>query len=161
MIFSDDAGKAWTWHDLPLDSGGAVRLQSWADDESTLIALARNGLYISRDAGKTWRQAGSGLPSAPVQSFAAAPEGLFVTAMRTGGLYFSTDSGRTWDRAAGALADGIFEGLAPGSGFRGIFAASATGGLYKVEWPVSTGREAADSGRAQMEAHPEMVRQGN
>jgi photosystem II stability/assembly factor-like uncharacterized protein len=161
MIFSDDAGRTWSWHDLPLDSGGTVRLQSWADDESTLIALARNGLYISREVGKTWQEAGSGLPSAPVQSFAAAPEGLFVTAMRTGGLYFSTDSGRTWDRAAGALADGIFEALAPGSGFRGIFAASATEGLYKVEWSLSTGRDAADSGRAQMEAHPEMARQGH
>jgi photosystem II stability/assembly factor-like uncharacterized protein len=160
MIFSEDAGRTWTWHDLPLDSGGAIRLQSSADDEKTLIALARNGLYISRDAGTTWRKAGSGLPSAPVQSFAVTGA-AFVAALRTGGLYFSTDSGRTWDRVPGALADGFFEAVAPGSGFRGIFAASATAGLYKVEWPASTARGAADSGRAQKEARPEIAREGN
>jgi photosystem II stability/assembly factor-like uncharacterized protein len=160
LVFSEDAGKTWTWHDLPLNSGGAIRLQSWAGDENALIALARGGLYISQDAGKTWQHAASGLPSAPVQSFAAA-EGVFVAAMGTGGLYFSLDSGRTWDRVPGALADGIFEAVAPASGFRGFFAASATEGLYKVEWPASTTRDAADSGRSQQETRHEKSGQGN
>ena len=106
-------------------------------DETTLIAIARDGLYISRDAGKTWQQAASGLPATPVQDFAATG-GVFVASMRTGGLYVSSDSGRTWDRVPGTLADGFFAAVAPSSNEPGvIFAASTTEGLYKVEWPGS------------------------
>lgn len=160
LVFSEDGGNLWTWHDLPLDSGGAVRLQSWSGDENALIAIARSGLYISRDAGKTWQRSASGLPFAPVQSFAAA-QGVFVAAMRTGGLYFSLDSGRTWDRVPGALADGFFEAVAPASGFRGIFAASATEGLHKLEWPASTARNETDLGHPQMETRRENAEQSN
>ena len=100
IVFSDDGGISWAWHDLPLSSGGAVRLAGQPEDGSTLVALARNGLYISRDAGNTWRQAASGLPSTPVQDFAAA-QGIFTASMRTGGLYASFDLGQTWDRLPG------------------------------------------------------------
>ena len=136
LVFSDDGGNSWTWHDLPLKSGGAVTLDAQSGDENTLVAIARNGLYISRDAGKTWQQAASGLPSTPVQDFAATG-GVFVASMRTGGLYVSSDSGRTWDRVPGTLADGFFAAVAPSNEPGVIFAASATEGLYKVEWPGS------------------------
>ena len=134
LVFSDNGGSTWTWHDLPLESGGAVTLDTQPGDENTLVATARNGLYISRDAGKTWQQAASGLPSTPVQDFAATG-GVFVASMRTGGLYVSSDSGRTWDRVPGTLADGFFAAVAPSDEPGVIFAASATEGLYKVEWP--------------------------
>jgi photosystem II stability/assembly factor-like uncharacterized protein len=106
-------------------------------NETTLISIAHNGLYISRDAGNTWQQAASGLPAAPVQDFAAAG-GIFLASMRTGGLYVSSDSGRTWTRVTGTLADGFFPAVittsSTGSGAGVIFAASATEGLYVVEW---------------------------
>ncbi len=92
LVFSEDGGASWTWHDLPLNSGGALTLQAQPGDENTLIATARAGLYISRDAGKTWQQAASGLPATPVQDFAATG-GVYVASMRTGGLYISSDSG--------------------------------------------------------------------
>jgi photosystem II stability/assembly factor-like uncharacterized protein len=134
LVFSEDGGNSWTWHDLPLKSGGAVILNSQPGDENTLVATARNGLYISRDAGETWQQAASGLPSTPVQDFAASG-GVFVASMRTGGLYVSSDAGRTWDRVPGALADGIYIAVTPSNEPGVIFAASATEGLYSVEWP--------------------------
>jgi photosystem II stability/assembly factor-like uncharacterized protein len=136
LVFSDDGGNSWTWHDLPVKSGGAVTLDAQPGDENTLVAIARTGLYISRDAGKTWQQAASGLPSTPVQDFAATG-GVFVASMRTGGLYVSSDSGRTWDRVPGTLADGFFAAVAPSNELGVIFAASATEGVYKVEWPGS------------------------
>src|SRR5579863_3141221 len=97
-------------------------------DENTIVAVARSGLYISRDAGKTWGMASAGLPSAPVQDFAAAA-GLFVAAMRTGGLYVSKDSGWSWDRVPGTLADGFFTAVMPSNEPGVEFAASATEGL--------------------------------
>jgi photosystem II stability/assembly factor-like uncharacterized protein len=150
LVFSDDGGKSWTWHDLPLNSGGAVTLDAQPGDQNTLVAIARNGLYISRDAGKTWQQAAAGLPSTPVQDFAASG-GVFVASMRTGGLYVSSDSGRTWDRVPGALADGYFAAVAPSNEPGVIFAASATEGLYKVAWTGSRASHAGIPARPQTE----------
>ena len=84
----------------------------------------------------------------PVRDFAATG-GVFVVSMRTGGLYVSSDSGRTWDRVPGMLADGFFAAVAPSNEPGVIFAASATEGLYKVEWPGSRASGAGLPGRSQ------------
>jgi len=130
LLFSDDSGANWTWHDLPLESGGALSLTAVPGDENTLVALAHLGLYISRDWGQTWNAAKSGLPAAPVQDFAAT-SAVFAASMRTGGLYLSSDFGQTWNRAGDSRADDYFIALAPSKNPRAIFAASATEGLYE------------------------------
>jgi len=136
LVFSIDGGKSWSWHDLPLEAVGAVSLDVDRADENTLISIAHNGLYISRDAGKNWRQAGAGLPATPVQDFAISGN-VFLASMRTGGLYVSSDSGRTWTRLSGTLADNFFPAVLAGGNAGVIFAASATEGLYAVEWTPS------------------------
>jgi photosystem II stability/assembly factor-like uncharacterized protein len=160
LLFSEDAGNSWTWHDLPLNSGGAVTLDDQPGDENTLIAIARKGLYISRDAGEIWQQAASGLPSTPVQSFAAT-RGPFVASMRTGGLYVSFDSGGTWDRVPGMLADGLFTAVAPSSVPGMFFAASATEGIYRLQWPASPASDAGFPGRSRKETDREEAKAGN
>ena len=132
LVFSVDAGNSWSWHDLPLKSGGAVSLEVDHEDQNTMISIARSGLYISRDAGSTWQQAGAGLPSTPVQDFAASGA-VFLASMRTGGLYVSSNVGRTWTRLAGTLADGFFPAIITEGGAGVIFAASAREGLYAVQ----------------------------
>jgi ligand-binding sensor domain-containing protein len=133
LVFSTDGGTSWAWHDLPLKAEGAMTLNVDRDNEATMVSIAHNGLYISRDAGNTWQQAGSGLPSTPVQDLAIAGN-VFLASMRTGGLYVSSDSGRTWTRVAGTLADGFFPAVTTEGNGEVIFAASATEGLYSVEW---------------------------
>lgn len=133
LVFSTDAAKSWSWHDLPLTSGGALSLDVDPEDPNTMIAIARTGLFLSRDAGTTWRQAGEGLPSAPVQDFVASGP-VFLASLRTGGLYMSPDAGRTWTRLAGALADSFFSAMIAGNDGGLIYAASATEGLYAVRW---------------------------
>jgi photosystem II stability/assembly factor-like uncharacterized protein len=132
LLFSDDSGTTWTWHDLPLQSGGALSLAAVPADENILVALARVGLYISRDWGQTWNAATSGLPAAPVQDFAASPV-LFATAMRTGGVYLSSDFGKTWRRAEEGPADDYFTAVVPGKIPGAMLAASKTEGLYQVQ----------------------------
>jgi photosystem II stability/assembly factor-like uncharacterized protein len=160
LVFSDDGGKSWTWHDLPLKSGGAVALDADPEDENTLIAIAHYGLYISRDAGITWQQAGSGLPATPVQDFAVTG-GVFVASMRTGGLYVSDDSGRTWSRVAGTLADGLFAAVSPANEHGGILAASTTEGIYTVDWAASLARTSDSPDRSRNETGREEASPGN
>ena len=134
LIISSDAGNTWSWHDLPLTAGGALRLDVAPDDNygRTLVAVARNGLYISRDAGQHWQQATSGLPEAPVQDLAIVGP-VFLASMQTGGLYISSDSGRTWARIEGSLAEGYFPVVTTLDAASTIFAASSTEGLYAVD----------------------------
>jgi photosystem II stability/assembly factor-like uncharacterized protein len=147
LVFSEDRGRTWSWHDLPLDAGGALRLDvaPGTTDGQALVATAGNGLYISRDAGKHWQQAAYGLPETPIQDLAIVGS-VFLASMQTGGLYVSHDSGRTWTRIEGPLAEGYFPVITTRQAASTIFAASATEGLYAVEL---TGASASGSTTAQ------------
>jgi photosystem II stability/assembly factor-like uncharacterized protein len=133
MVFSDDAGRTWKWHDLPLDSGGVIRLE-WAA-VNTLFAAARNGLYISRDDGASWEKLQSGLP-------AAAPDdllihaGVWLVSMRGRGLFTSRNEGASWSRVKeldGWSADDQFSVLANGINGEFVYAGSANDGLYILD----------------------------
>jgi photosystem II stability/assembly factor-like uncharacterized protein len=143
---SVDSGRTWSGAGL---AGQAVRTLAMAPSyPNVLVAGTLDG--ISQDAGKTWQQAAMGLPSTPVQDFAAAG-GLFVASMRTGGLYVSSDFGRTWDRVPGALGDGFFVAVASSGEPGVIIAACATEGLYRLEWPGSEASDAGFPGRSRKE----------
>ena len=140
LVFSRDGGKTWSWHDLPLDAGGARRLDVAPDAThgETLVASAGNGLYLSRDAGRHWQFAANGLPQAPIQDLAIAGP-FFLASMQTGGLYISHDRGQTWARIEGTLAEGYFPVVTTLDAASTIFAASATEGLYAVELGAAAG----------------------
>jgi photosystem II stability/assembly factor-like uncharacterized protein len=133
MVFSDDAGKTWQWHDLPLDSGGVLRLEY--ADPLTALAVAASGLYISHDAGKSWQKAQAGLPHAPVGDLFVGP-GMWLVSVEPGGLYLSRDRGASWIRVKNyapfneSIEAAPFQALvaAEGSGF--IVVGSATEGLF-------------------------------
>jgi photosystem II stability/assembly factor-like uncharacterized protein len=125
LVFSNDGGQAWTWRDLPLDAGGAVRLDV-ASEDGTFVAVARRGLFISRDSGASWKQAAFGLPQTPIEDLAIVGN-VFVASPTTGGLYLSADSGRTWRRLSGTIADGSFSAVAAQPGATAVMAASSDG----------------------------------
>lgn len=133
MIFSDDGGMTAHWRDLPLDSGGVQRIE-FADD-TTILALSRTGLYLSRDAGSSWKRAQNGLPAAPVADLFLRGE-LWFAEMASGDFYLSADGGLNWQRLGGIGDSGSrFEelqaamaraGKEPGS----IYAPSGSDGLF-------------------------------
>jgi photosystem II stability/assembly factor-like uncharacterized protein len=128
LVFSSDGGRNWTWRDLPLEAGGALRLDIISDESGadTFVATAHRGLFFSRDGGATWQQAASGLPQAPIQDFAIV-ENVIVASPATGGLYLSTDTGRTWSRLPGTIAEGSFSAVATQPGATAVVAASSDG----------------------------------
>jgi hypothetical protein len=76
--------------DLPL-------LVAAAAEGSTVVAVVRRRppLVVSHDAGRTWRESGSGLPAGTAVAIAEGdPDRIaFATASR---VYVSTDGGRFW-----------------------------------------------------------------
>jgi photosystem II stability/assembly factor-like uncharacterized protein len=137
MIFSEDAGRTWAWHDLPLESGGAVRLE-WAS-ENGLLAAARAGLYISRDAGVSWTKAQAGLPGGLADGMVTRPE-FWLVSMQTAGLYISRDQGATWTRVkrsgstvAARGSVGQFPVLVAGGAAQRIYAGSSNDGLFRLD----------------------------
>jgi photosystem II stability/assembly factor-like uncharacterized protein len=133
MVFSNDAGRSWQWHDLPLESYGALRLE--IADETTLLATSPAGLYISRDDGATWTKAQSGLPAAAVSDLLVRPE-FWVVSSEKGGLYISRDQGANWSRIesppTSAHAD-YFPVLEADPAANRIYAGSANESLYVIE----------------------------
>jgi photosystem II stability/assembly factor-like uncharacterized protein len=133
MIFSDDAGRTWKWHDLPLDSGGAIRLE-WAAAD-TLLAAARNGLYVSRDDGASWEKLQSGLPAAAADDL-LIHAGVWLVSMRDRGLFISRNEGASWSRVKeldGWSAGDQFTMLANGMNGEFVYAGSANDGLYILD----------------------------
>jgi photosystem II stability/assembly factor-like uncharacterized protein len=137
MVFSEDAGRTWAWHDLPLESGGAVRLE-WTDD-NILLAAARTGLYVSRDAGSSWIKAQAGLPGGLADGLLTGPE-FWLVSMQAAGLYISRNEGANWARVKGSVAgvarhagDTQFPVLVAIGAAERIYAGSSNDGLYVLD----------------------------
>ncbi len=143
IVFSPDAGKTWTWHDLPFEAGGALRLDVAPD--GTLIAAAPRGLYISRDGGKIWQPTAAGLPETLLQDLAIVGE-TYLAAMQTGGLFVSRDAGRNWERVEGLLSEGRFPMITTTEAGDVVFAASSTEGLYAVDVGPAQEKQAEAAG---------------
>jgi photosystem II stability/assembly factor-like uncharacterized protein len=138
MVFSEDAGRTWAWHDLPLESGGALRLE-WTSD-NTLLAVARTGLYISRDAGNRWSKAQAGLPGGVADALLTQPD-FWLVSIQAAGLYISRNEGATWTRVkqgassgAARASDGQFPVLVAVGTAERIYAGSANDGLYVLDF---------------------------
>jgi photosystem II stability/assembly factor-like uncharacterized protein len=149
IVYSLDGGANWSWCDLPVDAGGALRLD--AGDETTFFATGSRALYFSWDAGRTWRKAGNGIPQVPIQQVAIVGGAVFA-AVQSGGIYFSRDRGSSWERLEGSLAESFFPALAVSQVAPVVFAASSTDGLYAVDLSPATSFSGAAGGWAT--AHP-------
>jgi hypothetical protein len=144
LVFSSNGGQTWSWHDLPIRSGGALWLES-IPSAQTFVAVAHSGLFISRDNGASWQEAASGLPELPVEDVSVAGH-VWVVSFRLGGLYISRDAGRSWSRVPGTLADGTFPAVVAQSDERTLLAASASDGLFSVELPSAAVAQSSERG---------------
>jgi photosystem II stability/assembly factor-like uncharacterized protein len=134
MVFSGDAGRSWKWHDLPLDSYGALRLE--IADERTLLATSPTGLYISRDSGATWTKCQSGLPASPIDDLLIRPD-FWIVSVEKIGLYLSRDRGANWSRVknpSGAAETDYFPVVQSALTSDRIYAASANESLFLLDF---------------------------
>ena len=85
---------------------GLPRVVAAAREGATVVAVLdrRPPLAVSHDAGRTWREAGGGLPAGRAVAIAPGDPDLVLYATRHR-LYLSTDGGRFWRALAPELPD--------------------------------------------------------
>ena len=141
LAVSYDHGRNWA--PVALDGRRPVRIQKIEPNPGlpdVLFIATEDGLYRSRDSGRSWARTGRGLPASSVhdvQVSAASPSQVFVAG--ASGAFYSTDGGEWFTRIGESPStDGLAAGVSslqmlPDSS---IIAVSLHNGLF-----VQDGRE--------------------
>ena len=130
---SQDRGESWessTFGMLDVDTLCLAISPNFASDETLWAGTAFGGFFRSRNGGRSWREAGAGLPDAAVQCLAQDADGTLYAGSESDGVFRSLDGGNSWQRAGDGLAGQSVNSLAalPGS----LLAGSGTG-LFRLE----------------------------
>ena len=98
MLFGHDGANDWRALDVPVN---ALPIKQIIVAGSTLYLAANDGVYVSGDQGKTWRDFAAGLPAEPVSVLLVAQgePGSTMNAVVGGRLWWS--DGGAWQQAKG------------------------------------------------------------
>jgi photosystem II stability/assembly factor-like uncharacterized protein len=104
---STDAGRTWTRieHDLP-GQPEFTALTALHTPVETLLAIVDGTVMASRDAGRTWRPAGTGLPVNSAEGLSvdpAHPARLWIASAAQ--IYSSEDGGERWQAVGTPLPE--------------------------------------------------------
>ena len=125
---SGDGGKTWIARALPLSL--AVRLHLQPSDETTVVLASDHGVFISRDAGESWRQAN--LSELLIDDLTPVRSAIVVSTAN-GALFLSRDGGKSWGHMDGPNAEGSLSALRSRDAGNQLVAASATEGLFVLD----------------------------
>ena len=125
---SGDSGKTWISHTLPFEPRGPLHF--YPADEATVVLASDHGVFISRDAGESWRQAN--LSELFIEDMTPVRNAIVVSTAN-GVLFLSRDGGRTWRHMDGPNADSALSALRSRDTGNQLVAASATEGLFILD----------------------------
>jgi len=125
---SGDGGKSWIARSLPFEPRGSLHLHP--TDENTVVLASDHGVFVSRDAGESWKQAN--LSELSFDDLTPVRNNVVVSTS-SGELFLSRDSGKTWGHMDGPNAEGSISALRSREAGNQLVAASATEGLYVLE----------------------------
>ena len=118
----------WISHTLPFEPRGPLHF--YPADEATVVLASDHGVFISRDAGESWRQAN--LSELSIEDMTPVRNAIVVSTAN-GVLYLSQDGGRTWRHMDGPNADSAISALRSRDTGNQLVAASATEGLFILD----------------------------
>jgi photosystem II stability/assembly factor-like uncharacterized protein len=141
---SENGGESWT-----LAPQGLLDPLAILPDPSIanrVYAAAIDGVYVSEDAGITWRA--SGLEGLIVTTILVDPRDsdLLYAGTLARGVYRSLDGGRSWSAFNFGLTDLSVISLALGASGARIYAGTNTGGVFDFEF-VARAPVAPEAGR--------------
>jgi photosystem II stability/assembly factor-like uncharacterized protein len=125
---SGDNGKTWISRSLPFEPRGQVHLQPI--DEATVLLASDHGVFISRDAGESWRQAN--LTELSIDDLAPV-RGAIVVSTDKGSLFLSRDAGKTWGHLDSPNAENTLSALRSHEAGNQLIVASSTEGLFVLD----------------------------
>jgi photosystem II stability/assembly factor-like uncharacterized protein len=125
---SGDAGKTWIARALPYEPRGPLHFQ--AADENNLVLASDHGVFTSRDAGESWRQAN--LSELLIDEMAPLRNAVVVSATN-GSMFLSSDTGKTWRHLNSPDAETPVSALRSREAGNQLVAATATEGLFVLD----------------------------
>jgi photosystem II stability/assembly factor-like uncharacterized protein len=128
LEISGDGGKTWIAHKLPVEHPSGLHF--YLADESNVVLTSDRGVFISRDAGDSWRQAN--LSELSMDDMATVKSAIVVSTAK-GALFLSRDAGKTWAHLDGPGGDSSLSALRSRDSNNQLVAASATEGLYVLD----------------------------
>lgn len=138
---SQDRGESWelsTFGLLDVDTLCLAISPDFATDETLWAGTAFGGFFRSRNGGRSWREAGGGLPDAAVQCLAQAADSTLYAGSESDGVFRSSDGANSWQWASDGLGRRSVDSLAvlsdcllAGSA-SGIFRSTDGGGTWQA-----------------------------
>ena len=125
---SGDNGKTWISRTLPFEPRGSLHLHP--SDENTVLLASDHGVFVSRDAGESWKQAN--LSELSIEDLAPVRNTVVVSTAK-GTLFLSRDGGKTWGHMDGPSGDNALSALRSREVGNQLVAASATEGLFVLD----------------------------
>jgi photosystem II stability/assembly factor-like uncharacterized protein len=130
---STDSGTRWKKVGL---SGKGIRtvVQHPANLNLLYAGTEEDGLFISNDAGNSWRASNTGLTSPTVYTMVCDPSkaGVLYVGTHGGGVYRSLDGGKIWQPMNDGLTNPVVHALAVlPSKPSVVLAGTLNGGLFK------------------------------
>lgn len=133
---SDDGARTWKRMEGLTMKGILVIRQHPKNPKILIAGTEDNGLYLSTDAGTTWKKCEAGIDHSTFYAIAFDPQqpdviyaGGYVT-----GVYRSTDGGASWHRINEGLKDLNIHAIAVDPhNSRCVYAATLGDGLYRTD----------------------------
>jgi ligand-binding sensor domain-containing protein len=118
---------------------GIRSFQAHPLDLDTVYVGTDAGIYVSGDAGQSWRLVASALHHERVHALLIAPDGETLYAGLDRGIVYSTDGGASWSALGAGLRHATVYALALGEGESPALFAGTNRGLWRLSLPPSAG----------------------
>jgi hypothetical protein len=111
-------GESWSNKSV-IANGGNIVTASWPASGMLYAAVDGHGVFVSNDAGSTWQNMSTGLPSNSIGYFVANPSNAsvaYVGSCDGHGVYRTQDAGASWHAASiGLQNSSCYESLGIGT----------------------------------------------